>query len=65
MDFISSIEKHLGLDANIKFVPMQKGDVPNTHSSVRKLFLRTGYKPIISIDEGVKKFVQWHNTFYS
>ena len=65
MDFISSIEKHLGLDANIKFVPMQKGDVPNTHASVRKLFLRTGYKPIISIDEGVKKFVQWHNTFYS
>ena len=65
MDFISSIEKHLGLDANIKFLPMQKGDVPNTHSSVQKLFLKTGYKPIISIDEGVKKFVQWYDTFYS
>ena len=65
MNFITSIENNLGKKAKFKFLPMQKGDVKKTHSSVHKLFLKTGFKPKISVDQGIKEFVKWHNEFYS
>jgi UDP-glucuronate 4-epimerase len=65
MNFITSIENNLGKKAKFKFLPMQKGDVKKTHSSVHKLFLKTGFKPKISVDKGIKEFVKWHNEFYS
>ena len=65
MNFITSIENNLGKKAKLEFLPMQKGDVKKTHSSVHKLFLKTGFKPKISVDQGVKEFVKWHNEFYS
>jgi UDP-glucuronate 4-epimerase len=65
MNFITSIENNLGKKAKFKFLPMQKGDVKKTHSSVHKLFLKSGFKPKISVDKGIKEFVKWHNEFYS
>lgn len=65
MNFITSIENNLGKKAKLEFLPMQKGDVKKTHSSVHKLFLKTGFKPKISVDQGVKEFVKWHDEFYS
>ena len=64
MNFITSIENNLGKKAKLEFLPMQKGDVKKTHSSVHKLFLKTGFKPKISVDQGVKEFVKWHKNFY-
>ena len=45
--------------------PMQSGEVIDTCSNTENLYKWINFKPEINIEEGVKKFVQWHNTFYS
>lgn len=59
MDFISEIEKSMGV-MNIKnYMPMQKGDVYQTNADTTKLEEEIGYKPTVKLEDGVKKFVQW------
>ncbi|MFC7319283.1 NAD-dependent epimerase [Halobacillus campisalis] len=60
MDFISILEKHLGKKANKEFLPMQPGDVQATYADIEQLNQLTGYKPVTTIDEGLKEFVKWY-----
>tara|TARA_B100001093_G_scaffold400065_1_gene387577 strand:- start:5805 stop:6887 length:1083 start_codon:yes stop_codon:yes gene_type:complete len=60
MDFISNIEKRLNKKAKIKFLPLQPGDVPETHADISLLTKLTGYKPKTSIEEGVNNFLDWY-----
>ena len=64
MDFISEIEKNLGIEAEKNMMPIQPGDVPKTWADVSDLHKLTGVKPITSVDEGVKKFVEWYIDYY-
>ena len=64
MDFIVLIEKYLGLDADKNFVPMQPGDVSKTHAEISDLINDIGYKPSITVDHGVKKFIDWYKHYY-
>lgn len=59
-DFIETLEKHLGKTANKEFLPMQAGDVSQTYAEINDLINDYGYKPNTSIDEGLKRFVQWY-----
>jgi len=59
MDFISELEKALGLKAVRNMLPMQPGDVPHTLSSADLLQRLTGYKPATPISVGVPAFVDW------
>ena len=65
MDFIAEIEKQLGKKAAINFLPMQPGDVAKTAASTINLERDLGYKPKISIQEGIKKFVAWYREYYN
>ncbi|MFG6117162.1 NAD-dependent epimerase [Halobacillus sp. MO56] len=63
-DFISAIEDKLGIQANKKLMPLQKGDVPATYADVDDLIKDTGYQPDTSVEEGVGKFIDWYKDYY-
>jgi UDP-glucuronate 4-epimerase len=58
--FISLIENLLGKKANIEELPMQPGDVDVTYADIFKAQKLLGYNPTTSIEEGMKKFVEWY-----
>lgn len=59
MELIRLIEKNLGKKAKIEKLPDQPGDVPITYADITKAEKLLGYKPEVSIEEGIKKFVDW------
>lgn len=65
LDFIQSLEKSIGAAAHKNLMPMQPGDVYQTYADVEDLFTATGYKPSMSVEQGVDNFVQWYRKFYS
>lgn len=65
LDFISAIEKSVGIGAVKNFMPMQAGDVPATWADSSLLVKLTGYKPNTDLVTGVQNFVTWYRTFYN
>ena len=65
MDFIKSIEKKLDKKFIINLKDLQPGDVPVTYANVDKLKTAFNFKPSISIDEGVGKFIDWYIEYYN
>lgn len=65
MDFITSLEMALGMEAKKKFMPMQAGDVHKTWADTQRLFDTTGYTPKTRVAQGVKTFVDWYRIFYN
>lgn len=60
MDYVRAIESATGMRANVKFLPMQPGDVHATHADTR-LFRETyNWAPRVSVDEGIARFVDWY-----
>jgi UDP-glucuronate 4-epimerase len=64
MAFIEAIEKALGKKAKKNFLDMQPGDVPATWADVKELVKDFGYKPAMSVEQGVKRFVEWYVAYY-
>ncbi|MBB5174553.1 hypothetical protein [Texcoconibacillus texcoconensis] len=42
---------------------MQLGDVQATYADINDLKAVTGFQPSTSIDEGLKKFVDWYMAY--
>jgi UDP-glucuronate 4-epimerase len=59
-DLVAKIETALGKKAQIQVMPLQAGDVPLTFADVSKAKRLLGYEPQTSIEEGLKKFVEWY-----
>ncbi|WP_028454050.1 NAD-dependent epimerase [Chitinilyticum litopenaei] len=64
MDFIGTLEKHLGREADKRFLPMQDGDVLETAADTTALTRVIGEVNPINIDEGLRRFVVWFKDFY-
>jgi UDP-glucuronate 4-epimerase len=64
MDYIGALEKTLGKKARINFLPLQKGDVPDTYANSDNLKEKFNYKPSTSVYDGVSKFVKWYKEYY-
>lgn len=64
LHFIETIEQSLGKKAIKQFEPIQAGDVPLTYADVRSLISDMKYTPKTSIEEGIKKFVDWYLSYY-
>lgn len=65
IDFIGELEHALGLKAEKEFLPMQPGDVLETFADVSRLEHDTGYRPSVSLHEGVGRFVEWFMSEYN
>lgn len=63
--FIECIEKALSKKAVKNMLPMQPGDVPATFADIDDLAADVGFKPSVSIDEAVKRFVAWYTNYYA
>ena len=64
MDFITEIERALGLSIRRNYLEMQKGDVPETWADCSLLQRLTGYRPETPVRDGVKAFVDWYRDYY-
>ncbi|QSR89462.1 NAD-dependent epimerase/dehydratase family protein [Methylacidiphilum caldifontis] len=59
---VKLIENYLGKKAHIKFLPMPPGDVECTYADTTTLEKEIGYSPKTSLEEGIRRFVQWFCT---
>jgi UDP-glucuronate 4-epimerase len=64
LDFISAIEKSIGIKAVKNLLPMQAGDVPATWADTSLLEDLTGYKCCTDVVSGVQEFVDWYRDYY-
>jgi UDP-glucuronate 4-epimerase len=60
MQYIEALEIGLGKTAKKNFMDIQAGDVLATHADVSKLEEYVNFKPHTSVEEGVKRFVDWY-----
>ncbi len=65
LTFIETIEKALGKTAKKNMLPMQPGDVEATYADVQALVDDIGYKPSVTLDDGIVRFVEWYKSYYS
>ena len=64
MHLIETLETCLGMTAEKNMMPMQPGDVPETHADIDDLERDTGFRPSTSIEDGVGRFVEWYREYY-
>jgi UDP-glucuronate 4-epimerase len=64
MDMIHTLEETLGRKAEIRFKPMQPGDVPATFANVDALADAVGFRPATSLSTGIARFVEWYRAYY-
>ena len=64
MDFIATIEKALGREAQKNFLPMQAGDVVATYADVADLIRDTGFEPKTPLAEGIANWVAWYREYH-
>jgi UDP-glucuronate 4-epimerase len=63
--FIECIEKALSKKAIKNMLPMQQGDVPATFADIDDLKKDVGFRPTVTVDEAVNRFVAWYKSYYS
>ena len=64
MDYIEALEKSLGKKAKKNFLNLQPGDMVNTYAEIDDFINNFGYRPIMSVDKGIAKFVSWFKHYY-
>ena len=62
MDFISEIENAVGHPAEKIMLPMQPGDVYQTYADTSKLERDFGYRPGVTLHEGIARFIEWYKS---
>lgn len=62
--FIEVLSAALGRKAEMRFLPMQMGDVKETFADITDLSRDYGWAPTTTIDAGLPRFVQWYEEYY-
>ena len=62
--YIEVLETCLGRKAQMQMLPLQAGDVPDTEADVSDLIAQVGYRPQVTVEEGVARFVDWYREYY-
>ena len=63
--YVEALESALGRKAIIELLPLQAGDVPDTFADTSALQDAVGYRPGTSVSEGVGRFVEWYQAYFS
>jgi len=64
MDYIEALEDSLNIKGDYNMMDIQPGDVPATHADTSSLEEYIGFRPNTSTKDGVKRFVEWYNSYY-
>lgn len=51
-------------EAHKELVPMQPGDVPTTYADATALEHDFGFRPTITLRQGLRRFAEWYKEFY-
>ena len=75
LDFVQILQEELvragvlpsdyDFESHKELVPMQPGDVPITYADTTPLEQDFGFKPSTPLREGLRRFAEWYNSFYS
>ena len=60
---IELLEENLGQQAQKELLPMQPGDVETTHADITALCDLIDFKPQVSLEEGIARFVSWYRRY--
>ena len=60
MDVVSLIEQNIGKKAEIKFLPMQLGDVPESFAEIEKSIEMLDFHPKTNVNDGINLFISWY-----
>ena len=63
LDFVKTLEKHLGKTAEKIYLPMQPGDVEVTWADTKALEADFGYTADTDLDDGIKAFAEWFKKY--
>ena len=59
LELVKELERALGISAEIDWQPLQTGDVSCTWADISAAGERLGYRPEVSFEQGVARFVSW------
>lgn len=62
--FVETLERLMGQEAEKVLLPMQPGDVLETHASVDRLREAVGFQPSTGLEHGLGQFVDWYRTVW-
>ena len=62
LELVRLLQDVLGVKARVDYLPEQPGDVPCTWASTAKAERLLGYRPRVSIEEGLQLFAEWLDT---
>ncbi len=65
MEYIAALEGALKRKATLNRLPMQPGDVLDTHADVKDLVEVFNYKPVTPVIQGVQHFVDWYKSYFN
>lgn len=60
LSVIQLVEKDLGKKAKIEWLTMHSADVPATWADIEKSKNKLGWRPTVSIEQGIKNTVEWY-----
>jgi UDP-glucuronate 4-epimerase len=64
IEYIRAIEDIVGKKAAMEMLPLQPGDVPDTHADVSELRKAIGFVPKTAVRDGIARFVEWYRGYY-
>lgn len=74
LDFVQILQEELiragilpadyDFEAHKELVPMQPGDVPVTYADTTNLERDFGFRPQVTLREGLRRFAEWYKAFY-
>jgi UDP-glucuronate 4-epimerase len=62
--FIELLERHLGIEAQKRFEPMQPGDVPATFADIEASRRDLGFEPRTPLETGLALFARWYSDYH-
>lgn len=65
MQVVTILEQELGCKARKELLPMQPGDVPATYADIEDLSRDVDFRPVTTIEEGVRKFAAWYRGYHN
>jgi UDP-glucuronate 4-epimerase len=65
MHMIAILEEACGRKAEIEYLPMQPGDVPETFADISAISSDLGFRPVTPIEIGVPAFVSWFKEYHA
>jgi UDP-glucuronate 4-epimerase len=62
--FVQMLEKLLDRKATVELLPPQPGDMFETCADLTKIQAAIGYAPKVSLEDGLRQFVEWFREYY-